>query len=462
MAYELYQSRYKGFEIDAQLDKVTENATKINALSTSYDANKVMMPDNTTLPSYLANNTFNIDVSEYPGQILEKKGDGYYVPETDLSDYDTSTEVDTKIAAAVYTLPPATDTTLGGVKPDGTTITIDTDGTLHGASAIDNLDDIGDVNVSGATDGQALVYDATNEEWIPGTAGSDSPPEIAIQTSEPTGDEVFWIDPTEGMPVLPDDGRQIIGGGELEFYTADERVVGYWTNGKPLYRKQVTFKMPKVITDGVFPENVGTRVTDDTVDFCMMEKASFTILNTTNMQYQPLPYFNNAGRVAKAFIQIQQGVDNKAWIISTTNGTAFSEGDCIAIVYYTKVKDTAVTNVNNYSTDEIRTNKTWIDGKPVYRKVVQTTTPNVKNSMVEIFNYSNLNVDTMIIVDGYIYDTEKGQTSRVPINQYETGIMEIVTVANSLLKNIRMKVISTMIDVSLKCTLIIEYTKTTD
>lgn len=33
-----------------------------------------------------------------------------------------------------YTLPIASTTTLGGVKPDGTTITIDTDGTIHGAS----------------------------------------------------------------------------------------------------------------------------------------------------------------------------------------------------------------------------------------------------------------------------------------------------------------------------------------
>lgn len=34
-----------------------------------------------------------------------------------------------------YTLPPATTATLGGVKPDGTTITVDQDGTIHGSSS---------------------------------------------------------------------------------------------------------------------------------------------------------------------------------------------------------------------------------------------------------------------------------------------------------------------------------------
>ena len=270
MAYELYQSRYKGFEIDAQLDKVTENATKINALSTSYDANKVMMPDNTTLPSYLANNTFDIDVSEYPGQILEKKGDGYYVPETDLSDYDTSTEVDTKIAAAAYTLPPATDTTLGGVKPDGTTITVDTDGTLHGASAIDNLDDIGDVNVSGATDGQALIYDATNEEWIPGNAsGGGLPDPSAADKMLISNDSLEWeeIDKEDvGTPTwtgtqaeydaaesdiadgtivnITDDDGNMVGARTTEIYSTDEIIIGRWIDGKPIYRKVINQTLP--------------------------------------------------------------------------------------------------------------------------------------------------------------------------------------------------------------------------
>ena len=39
--------------------------------------------------------------------------------------------------ANAYELPPATTSTLGGVKPDGTTVTVDADGTIHGASSYD-------------------------------------------------------------------------------------------------------------------------------------------------------------------------------------------------------------------------------------------------------------------------------------------------------------------------------------
>lgn len=44
--------------------------------------------------------------------------------------------------ANTYTLPPATTSTLGGVIPDGTTITVDNDGTIHGASGSTSASDI--------------------------------------------------------------------------------------------------------------------------------------------------------------------------------------------------------------------------------------------------------------------------------------------------------------------------------
>jgi hypothetical protein len=39
--------------------------------------------------------------------------------------------------ASTYELPPATTSSLGGVIPDGTTITVDADGTIHGATNVD-------------------------------------------------------------------------------------------------------------------------------------------------------------------------------------------------------------------------------------------------------------------------------------------------------------------------------------
>lgn len=58
-------------------------------------------------------------------------------------------------AVGDYTLPIATKDTLGGVKPDGTTITVDKDGTIHGANTYElptaSTDTLGGVKVDGDT-----------------------------------------------------------------------------------------------------------------------------------------------------------------------------------------------------------------------------------------------------------------------------------------------------------------------
>lgn len=40
--------------------------------------------------------------------------------------------------------------------------------------ATNSLDGLSDVNVAGATDGQALVYDFATETWVPGTVGGST------------------------------------------------------------------------------------------------------------------------------------------------------------------------------------------------------------------------------------------------------------------------------------------------
>lgn len=54
-----------------------------------------------------------------------------------------------------------------GLIVEGNSATVGGNDVLTDASSID---DLADVNVSGATDGQALVYDELTEAWIPGTA----------------------------------------------------------------------------------------------------------------------------------------------------------------------------------------------------------------------------------------------------------------------------------------------------
>ena len=83
-----------------------------------------------------------------------------------------------------YTLPVATDSTLGGVKVDGTTITVDSDGTIHGSSSyelpIASNTTLGGVKVDGtsitinsdgviSSDAQGLDFNALTNAMTTGT-----------------------------------------------------------------------------------------------------------------------------------------------------------------------------------------------------------------------------------------------------------------------------------------------------
>lgn len=61
------------------------------------------------------------------------------------------------------------------------------------ASVVAELGDLTDVNLSNVQNKDILQYDSDNEEWV----NAEIANEIAISTTEPTGDEVLWINPDD-------------------------------------------------------------------------------------------------------------------------------------------------------------------------------------------------------------------------------------------------------------------------
>ena len=68
------------------------------------------------------------------------------------------------IADGTISVPTATSEALGLVKPDGTTITIDANGILT-AQAVGALNDLSDVDITNASQGQILQYNVTSHKW---------------------------------------------------------------------------------------------------------------------------------------------------------------------------------------------------------------------------------------------------------------------------------------------------------
>lgn len=59
---------------------------------------------------------------------------------------------------------------------------------------------------------------------------------------------------------------------------------------------------------------------------------------------------------------------------------------------------------------------TWIDGKTVYRKIIEVTSPAVDDTSTNIYNISDLNIKEVIKIEGTVYS--KGASFRGSINSY--------------------------------------------
>lgn len=106
-------------------------------------------------------------------------------------------------------------------------------------------------------------------------------------------------------------------------------------------------------------------------------------------------------------IQIEQGSKASAYeayiepTIFVKNGSIFDEF--------------ILKNEKKYSITE-QAIGTWIDGKTVYRKIIEVTSPAVDDTSTNIYNISDLNIKEVIKIEGTVYS--KGASFRGSINSY--------------------------------------------
>ena len=116
-------------------------------------------------------------------------------------------------------------------------------------------------------------------------------------------------------------------------------------------------------------------------------------------------------------------------------------------------------NINNekeiYSTGETIVG-TWIDGKPIYRKVIKGTTGSTSGQDTALFNVSSLalNLDKLIKLDGMVYGTES-----ISANYYYASNNYGCLYYNATNKNVYCKQTKYL---NVEIIVHIEYTKTTD
>ena len=138
-------------------------------------------------------------------------------------------------------VPVATEERAGKVKPDGTTVTIDDDGTLHAAAGVefDERDFVEDSGTVALVDSQR-IFTGTQAEWD------------ALSTA---------VKKTYGQVNITDDES-----GTPEYYsTTETKTNKVWVDGKPIYRKVVITGAAS--SDTTFPTGLPDSVSDYWIDF---------------------------------------------------------------------------------------------------------------------------------------------------------------------------------------------------
>ena len=105
-----------------------------------------------------------------------------------------------------------------------------------------------------------------------------------------------------------------------------------------------------------------------------------------------------------------------------------------------------------YSTKEVKTNKVWIDGKPIYRKVIKDI--NVASNMSETISTGLSNVNVINIYGEY-HTTDYGVVQTIPyISQSKEYVIEVISMNNGAIIRYR-----TASGFNGKSNIVLEYTK---
>ena len=117
--------------------------------------------------------------------------------------------------------------------------------------------------------------------------------------------------------------------------------------------------------------------------------------------------------------------------------------------------NTEIDNLKKYSTEEVKTGETWIDGKPIYRKVITGTLTNAGINVIA--DLSSLNFKTIIKID-----LISNNTDPISSQYYESATDKLRCHIMPSNKSLRISVGSSYPTLPLDYIITLEYTKTTD
>lgn len=258
----------------------------------------------------------------------------------------------------------------------------------------------------------------------------------------------------DGYKILASSNGSIVNN-RLDYYSSSDKIIGYWTNGKPIHRRVLTLSA----------DNKGTSQTVQlsSLGITKVEKIiNYRGLIMQSSKETPIPKYFGADSVWNV-----EFVVDSSTIVYTIGSGYTVPAQIHVLLEYTSTEDaTDTSRGTSYSTKEKFTGDFWIDGKPIYRKVIAVSNFTVDNVLrkVTIVDKSTLYIDK--IIDMHARGLWNGTEFNFPYCNVVKNNLDDVTITvtmqvdgdNVVFTTFRNTGSTNVTDVYA----IIEYTKTTD
>lgn len=222
------------------------------------------------------------------------------------------------------------------------------------------------------------------------------------------------------------------------------------TGGKTYTISKVSSNVFRVTTTTQIPA-IGVSIASTTVN---NSATSITYTTDTDAKYLVVNYYANADTLTEQVIldsiQIEEG--STATTYESFNSTKINIDG----------KDIYNEGLSVYSTNE-QIIGTWIDGKSLYRKVIQDTMPTTTDGTMakKDVDISSLNYDFIYLRNAFCFGISSGTKFNLPLNMQRFDDLSKVMIASIYGNSIELRTNKASYG-GLSIYIILEYTKTTD
>ena len=228
-----------------------------------------------------------------------------------------------------------------------------------------------------------------------------------------------------------------------DLYSTDEKMIGQWIDGKPLYQKTVVCSTGSTVNEWSRTA-IGASVGHVSCINAVLDKGNgitFSIFPvfTSNLSKKMLLEVNGASNTSTPN-QVGIYTDESSWLSKNVYTT----------IQYTKTTDTAISigDETDYSTTE-KIIGTWLNGEPLYQRTYEITSPSSANAQVVVTNLSY--IQNCVKIDGLL-------ASALPINWVFENGRRITTWFDPTSKQVYMDCTSTF-ERNLSGIITLQYTK---